>query len=153
MAVFGAPQPFADHADRAVRAAIEIDRRVNREGEGGRFELGVGVNSGRVIAGSVGGAGRLNFSVIGDAVNVAARVEAATRETRRRRAGHRGDARAAPRGLRARTRAGSRTLRGIERPVELYALPRRLGGGPARSGRRGARRRVYARVRGNRGED
>ena len=80
MAVFGAPQPFADHADRAVRAAIEIDRRVNREGEGGRFELGVGVNTGRVIAGSVGGAGRLNFSVIGDAVNVAARVEAATRE-------------------------------------------------------------------------
>ena len=80
MAVFGAPEPFPDHADRAVRAAIEIDRRVNREGEGGRFELGVGVNTGRVVAGSIGGAGRLNFSVIGDAVNVAARVEAATRE-------------------------------------------------------------------------
>ena len=40
----------------------------------------VGINSGRVVAGSIGGAGRLNFSVIGDAVNVAARVEAATRE-------------------------------------------------------------------------
>ena len=66
---------------RAVRAAIEIDRRVNREGEGGGFQLGVGVNTGPVLAGSIGGAGRLNFSVIGDAVNVAARVEEATRTT------------------------------------------------------------------------
>ena len=39
------------------------------------------INTGRVVAGSIGGAGRLNFSVIGDAVNVSARVEAATRET------------------------------------------------------------------------
>jgi class 3 adenylate cyclase len=42
---------------------------------------GVGVNTGHVVAGSIGGAGRLNFSVIGDAVNVSARVEAATRDT------------------------------------------------------------------------
>jgi class 3 adenylate cyclase len=41
----------------------------------------IGINTGRVVAGSIGGAGRLNFSVIGDAVNVAARVEQATRET------------------------------------------------------------------------
>ena len=40
----------------------------------------MGVNTGPVVAGSIGGAGRLNFSVIGDPVNVAARVEAATRE-------------------------------------------------------------------------
>ncbi len=46
-----------------------------------RSRVGIGLNSGRVIAGNVGGAGRLEFSVIGDAVNVAARVEAATRET------------------------------------------------------------------------
>jgi class 3 adenylate cyclase len=39
------------------------------------------VTTGRVVAGSIGGAGRLNFSVIGDAVNIAARVEAATRQT------------------------------------------------------------------------
>ena len=39
------------------------------------------MNSGHVIAGNIGGAGRLEFSVIGDAVNVAARVEAATRST------------------------------------------------------------------------
>ncbi len=78
LAVFGAPERHPDHADRAVRAAIEMARTVNHDGAG-PLEIGVGVNSGRVVAGSIGGAGRLNFSVIGDAVNVAARVEAATR--------------------------------------------------------------------------
>src|ERR1035437_572186 len=69
-----------DHADRAVTAALEIVAAV-RERYRGELEVGVGVNSGRVIAGTVGGGGRVEFSVIGDAVNTAARVEAATRET------------------------------------------------------------------------
>ena len=43
--------------------------------------MGVGVNSGPVVAGTVGGGGRVEFTVIGDTVNTAARVEAATRET------------------------------------------------------------------------
>ena len=47
----------------------------------GELSVGVGLTSGPVVAGSVGGAGRLEFSVIGDAVNVAARVESATRQT------------------------------------------------------------------------
>jgi len=79
LAVFGAPEPYADHADRAVAAACEIAEAV-RAGEIG-LSVGVGVNTGRVVAGAIGGGGRLNFSVIGDAVNVAARVEAATRQT------------------------------------------------------------------------
>ena len=79
LAVFGAPEPHPDHGDRAVRAAVEMARQANH-GDSGLLRVGIGVNSGRVIAGSIGGAGRLNFSVIGDAVNVAARVEAATRE-------------------------------------------------------------------------
>ncbi len=120
MAVFGAPEGFTDHAERAVRAALELDRRVNREGDGGPLEIGVGLNTGRVVAGSVGGGGRLNFSVIGEAVNVAARVEAATRET--------GDPvlmTAATRdqlgpGLTAAAR-GRHELKGLDRPVELFA--------------------------------
>src|SRR5205085_4774956 len=48
---------------------------------GDDLEIGLGLNSGTVVAGNVGGAGRVEFSVIGDVVNVAARVEAATRET------------------------------------------------------------------------
>jgi adenylate cyclase len=47
----------------------------------GELSVGIGLNSGTVVAGNVGGAGRLEFSVIGDAVNVAARVESATRMT------------------------------------------------------------------------
>ncbi len=79
LAVFGAPEPYDDHAERAVRCAIAMAQRVNHGGSG-LFNIGIGVNSGRVVAGSVGGAGRLEYSVIGDAVNVAARVEAATRD-------------------------------------------------------------------------
>ena len=73
------PSPIPDHADRAVLAACEMASKVNSRDDLG-LKIGVGVNTGLVVAGSIGGGGRLNFSVIGDAVNVAARVEAATRE-------------------------------------------------------------------------
>ena len=132
MAVFGAPQTYRDHAERAVRAALEIDRRVNRDEEGGPFELGIGINTGRVVAGSVGGGDRLNFSVIGDAVNVAARVEAATRVI-----GDRVLITAETRdGLGpgfAVERRGAHQLKGLERPVELFApsLVRAEGAEPA----------------------
>lgn len=79
LAVFGAPAFYVDHADRAVAAACEIAAAIEAGTTG--LRVGAGVNTGRVVAGPLGGAGRLNFSVIGDAVNVAARVEAATRET------------------------------------------------------------------------
>jgi adenylate cyclase len=79
LAVFGAPEGFPDHADRAVAAGREIVEVVEG-GQAGDLRVGVGINSGPVVAGAIGGAGRLNFSVIGDAVNVAARVEAATRD-------------------------------------------------------------------------
>ena len=119
LAVFGAPERFSDHADRAVRAALGIARRVNH-GDGDLLNVGVGVNSGTVVAGSIGGAGRLNFSVIGDAVNVAARVEAETRET--------GDEvliTASTHELLGETleveKRGDRMLKGKDEPVELFA--------------------------------
>jgi adenylate cyclase len=80
LAVFGAPVRHADHADRAVAAALEIAGKVN-EGAAGDLRVGLGVNSGRVVVGTIGGGGRLDFTVIGDAVNTAARVESATRQT------------------------------------------------------------------------
>jgi class 3 adenylate cyclase len=80
LGVFGAPERLRDHADRSVAAALEIASNV-RERYRGRVGVGVGVNSGSVIAGSVGGGGRLEFTVIGDTVNTAARVEQATRKT------------------------------------------------------------------------
>ena len=80
MAVFGAPRRQDDHADRALAAALEITDDLDSEGVD-ELPVGIGLNSGKVVAGNVGGAGRLEFSVIGDPVNVASRVEAATRET------------------------------------------------------------------------
>jgi class 3 adenylate cyclase len=80
LAVFGAPDELPDHADRAVAAALEIAALV-RETYGGRLSIGIGVNSGPVVAGTIGGGGRVEFTVIGDTVNTAARVEAVTRET------------------------------------------------------------------------
>src|SRR3954469_17172582 len=79
MATFGTPEGYADHADRAVAAGVEIVEAINRPDT--ELLVGVGVNTGAVVAGSIGGAGRLNFSIIGDPVNTAARVEAATRDT------------------------------------------------------------------------
>jgi class 3 adenylate cyclase len=79
LAVFGAPEGFPDHADRALSAGLEMLEELERAR--GSLDICIGINTGRVVAGSIGGAGRLNFSVIGDAVNVAARVEEATRGT------------------------------------------------------------------------
>jgi class 3 adenylate cyclase len=80
LGVFGAPDRLEDHADRALEAACEIAAAVE-ERFGDRLQIGIGINSGPVIAGSIGGGGRLEFTVIGDPVNVAARVERTTRET------------------------------------------------------------------------
>jgi class 3 adenylate cyclase len=78
MGVFGAPNRLPDHARRAFDAACEIADAVE-ERFGDRLRIGIGINSGPASVGSVGGGGRLEFAVIGDTVNVAARVEHLTR--------------------------------------------------------------------------
>ena len=80
LAVFGAPNDLADHADAAVSAAVLIERLV-AEGFDGALRIGIGINTGAVIAGTIGGAGKLEFTLIGDTVNVAARVEQLTKTT------------------------------------------------------------------------
>ncbi|OBK95817.1 cyclase [Mycobacterium asiaticum] len=81
LAVFGAPNDLADHADAALSAAVAIHRLV-AERFGGELRIGIGINTGVVIAGTIGGGGKLEFTLIGDAVNVAARVEQLTKTTR-----------------------------------------------------------------------
>jgi class 3 adenylate cyclase len=80
LAVFGAPNDLADHADAAVNTAVLIDRLV-AERFGGELRIGIGINTGVVIAGTIGGGGKLEFTLIGDTVNVAARVEQFTKTT------------------------------------------------------------------------
>jgi class 3 adenylate cyclase len=76
LAVFGAPDRLDDHADRAVDAALEIAAHTRES-----WRVGMGLNSGPAIVGTVGGGGKLEFTVIGDTVNTAARIEALTRLT------------------------------------------------------------------------
>jgi adenylate cyclase len=80
LGVFGAPDRVEDHADRAVEAALDLVAVV-RERHGDVLRIGIGVSSGPVVAGTIGGGGHLEFTVIGDAVNTAARVEEVTRQT------------------------------------------------------------------------
>ena len=80
LAVFGAPNDLADHADAALSAAMLIQRLV-AERFGGELRIGIGINTGVVIAGTIGGGGKLEFTLIGDTVNVAARVEQLTKTT------------------------------------------------------------------------
>jgi class 3 adenylate cyclase/DNA-binding NarL/FixJ family response regulator len=82
MALFGAPDPIPDHAERALRCAQAMQsrqRQLNWETwteSLPQLGIGIGVNTGTVIAGTVGGAGRLEYTVLGDAVNLAQRLQA-----------------------------------------------------------------------------
>ena len=80
LAVFGAPNDLTEHADAAVSAAVLIHRLVAERFQG-ELRIGIGINTGLVIAGTIGGAGKLEFTLIGDTVNVAARVEQLTKTT------------------------------------------------------------------------
>jgi adenylate cyclase len=78
MATFGTPVPEPGNAAGAIRAARQIVQTVDRIGQG--LVVSVGVHFGRATVGDVGPDRRLEFAVIGDTVNVASRLEAATRE-------------------------------------------------------------------------
>jgi adenylate cyclase len=121
LAVFGAPNDLADHADAAVGAAVLIHRLV-AERFGEELRIGIGINTGVVIAGTIGGGGKLEFTLIGDTVNVAARVEQLTKTT--------GDAilltqpsvdalAARPSGL---TDRGTHALKGKSTAVQVFGL-------------------------------
>lgn len=81
MALWGAPLAHDDDADRAIRAAIEMQttlRALNdkwaQEGHPRNVQIGIGINFGEVFAGNIGSDQRLEYTVIGDAVNVASRL-------------------------------------------------------------------------------
>jgi len=90
MALFGAPVAQGDAADRALAAALAMEHALvalNAElaaEDRPPLAIGIGVNTARVVAGNIGSHRRLNYSVIGDGVNVAARLQSETRKPEHR---------------------------------------------------------------------
>jgi class 3 adenylate cyclase len=80
-AFFGAPVMHSDDAERAVRAALDVQAAVMRleipSMPDVRLQAGIGITSGEVIAGNVGSERRMHYAVVGDSVNVAARLQVA----------------------------------------------------------------------------
>jgi adenylate cyclase len=130
MAVFGAPLASDDHAVQAVEAALDMRRAMDGLNEGltdeARVQFRVGVHSGPVVAGDIGSAHRIDYTVLGSTVNLAARLESSVAEAgqivishiTREAIGERYDSRP----------LGERRLKGISEAVDCYELVDRRGG-------------------------
>jgi adenylate cyclase len=123
MAVFGAPLEKDDDAERAIRAALKMRKELALMMENAspdkRFDVRLGMNTGHVVAGNVGSPKRMDYTVIGDSVNIASRLESSAEpnqiligeETHRQVKG------------KFKTRkVGSKTLRGKSESVMVYEV-------------------------------
>jgi adenylate cyclase len=79
MAVFGAPKERKRDSEKAIRAALEIRKELAKMMESGelvkKFNIRFGINTGKVVAGNIGSPNRMEYTVIGDPVNIASRLE------------------------------------------------------------------------------
>jgi len=85
MVIFGAPEDDPYQEERALKTAIEMQRELRRlrkkwEGEGLSIRVGIGINSGPAIVGNIGSSRRMEYTAIGDTVNLASRLETATKD-------------------------------------------------------------------------
>ena len=78
MAIFNAPIDVEDHENKAIQAALQIQKDMKEANLG--IEIGIGINSGVSCVGNLGSSSRFDYTAIGDAVNLAARLESATKE-------------------------------------------------------------------------
>jgi class 3 adenylate cyclase len=125
MALFGAPEPMADHAAKALAAAEDMHRFVEASAPawlatyGAEVKLGIGVSSGEALVGNLGSEARMEYTAIGDVVNVASRLEGLARPGQTlvtsevlKNAGEDFGARS----------LGPQPLRGKREPVEVFEL-------------------------------
>lgn len=121
MAFFGAPESQPDHAERAVRAATGMLRRLRELNASGALAqplaLRIGINSGRAVVGDVGSARRVDYTVLGAAVNLASRLESACPPGSFVVSEYTHAMLAAPR-VRL---LGEHRFKGIDRPIKVYA--------------------------------
>ncbi len=92
IAFFGAPMPLEDHAARACRVAVKMQNALDKlrekwTSEGDRWpaivqnmRMRIGINSGEIVTGNMGSANRMNYTMMGDSVNLAARLEEAAKQ-------------------------------------------------------------------------
>ncbi|MXN65415.1 CHASE2 domain-containing protein [Stappia sp. GBMRC 2046] len=132
MAFWNAPLAIEDHAAHACRAALALAETVNRLNEEDAFgfktrglpsqdvRIGVGINSGPACVGNMGSTRRFNYSVIGDVVNIAARIESSCKAIGATCLVSEDTMQAAPEF--AYLEAGSIPLKGKSHPVKLHAL-------------------------------
>jgi adenylate cyclase len=124
--VFGGPlRPLGDHADRAVAAAVALVRALRERSTvaGAPLEAGIGICTGDMITGNIGAGDRLIYTIVGDAVNQAARLQVKTRDLGRAILVTESTRRAldpARRG--ALVPCGAVALKGIAAPVEVFAV-------------------------------
>ncbi len=131
MAIFGAPLDQPDHADRALATAKAMagerldafNHWVHSQGIDHEFRMGVGLNTGEVMAGNVGSERRLDYTAIGDTVNTASRIEGMTKGS-----GHQvfiADATrdALKSGAQGLVYVDEMPVRGREKPVKLWSIP------------------------------
>jgi adenylate cyclase len=129
MVVFGVEDDSDTHAQRAVSCGQALigemeaynRARLTKDPAAPVLELGVGIHSGPVVAGTVGGPQRMEFTVIGATVNMAARLEAQARAPWPQLLFSAATARALGAGVVVQT-LGSASLKGIKQPVDLYGL-------------------------------
>ena len=128
LAVFGTPlNPDPDHAECGVLAALRMEQALtefNREQKDAwlpQIIVGIGIATGDVVAGNVGSETKLEYTVIGDAVNVASRLQAMTKDLDVHILADGETARAATRFAHF-TSVGELAVRGKARPVEVFAV-------------------------------
>jgi adenylate cyclase len=86
MAVFGSPLPLVDHAWHSLQTAVEMRHRLadfnqrRRADDKQEIKIGIGINSGSVISGNIGSSKRMEFTAIGDGVNLSSRLEGTSKQ-------------------------------------------------------------------------
>jgi adenylate cyclase len=129
MAVFGAPVAHHDDPERAVRAAIEMRQKLREFNEDRRkagkwtIETGIGICNGEVVSGTIGSDERLEYTVIGDAVNLSARLENLTKQFGECKILMNEPVHDAIKDLIPTRLLGEEKVRGKRRAVKIYGVP------------------------------
>jgi adenylate cyclase len=130
MAVFGAPLDMTDHASRAIKAALEMQERLaefNADRKAGpHLRIRIGINSGKAVAGEIGSVNKKEYTVLGDTVNIASRLESSVAKPGMLVVGENTHSQVA--GQFETKSLGSFTLKGKEKEVNVYEIM-----GPARA--------------------